>query len=100
MFVDSKNIFTEIYEGLGDDAKNISDAYIKTFKDFLPGFENVTSTAWSNLVTNIKEIASTFKVISDVKFTPRRGDVKNIVKGNLFSAPNDIIKTFKSLKSV
>ena len=28
MFIDSKNIFIEIYEGFGDDAKMISDAYV------------------------------------------------------------------------
>ena len=52
------------------------------------------------MVDNIKDIASTFKVISDAGFTPGKGDVKKIVQGNLFSAPNEIIKTFKSLKSV
>ena len=100
MFVDSKNIFTEIFDGLGDDAKRISDSYVTTFKNFLPGFENVTSTAWNNLVDNIKEIGKTFKVISNINFTPSKGEIKKIVKGNLFSAPNEIIKTFKGLKNV
>ena len=100
MFVDSKNIFTEIFDGLGDDAKRISDSYATTFKNFLPGFENVTSTAWNNLMDNIKEINKTFEVISNEDFIPSVSEIRKIKKGNLFSAPDDILKTLKSLEKV
>ena len=38
MFVDSKNIFAEIYDNFGDDATKISDNFINEFKNFVPGF--------------------------------------------------------------
>ena len=80
--------------------KRISDSYVTAFQDFLPGFENATSTAWNNLVDNIKEIGETFKDFSSSNYNPNIDEVKEIIKEDLFSAPNAISKTFDGLKNV